>query len=373
MQSYGQRLVISIEKLELGPFSGRIDITIFANSPLVKIEAVVRTTEDRRAIFYDAGLVGGTIGDVEITYLEARPGRRPFAGAKHKGGGVRIPVRERAIAAVSKNGSVVLLPPPHQFFFPRDYSNNLGFVWLGDVAGAGRAVKGFGVCQAKTGGGKYVPWFNAPPNVDHRLGVFLVATRKKGVEALTDVGRYSRGDRFEKIPGHVTLTSHWHMAITVAAMKQKARDVDPLPVPSFVDIFKRMGVDMVHLGEFHGDGHQKDGGELRLSELQGMFDECRRLSDEELLFIPGEELPAAKASGAELVVDLDWTFPLAFAEVISGDGEKVYRERIDLSTTGEFGRETYRRKLQLAGRKWLRFEVWDVAQNGAFTQPIWIE
>jgi hypothetical protein len=31
------------------------------------------------------------------------------------------------------------------------------------------------------------------------------------------------------------------------------------------------------------------------------------------------------------------TFPLAFAEVISSDGENVYRQRIDLSDSGPFG------------------------------------
>ena len=32
----------------------------------------------------------------------------------------------------------------------------------------------------------------------------------------------------------------------------------------------------------------------------------------------------------------DWTFPLRFAELISGDGSHVFRERIDLSDTGPF-------------------------------------
>ena len=54
-------------------------------------------------------------------------------------------------------------------------------------------------------------------------------------------------------------------------------------------MFKDMGVSMVHLAEFHGDGHPQDPGPLRLPELQAMFDECRRLSDRELLLIPGEE------------------------------------------------------------------------------------
>ena len=57
----------------------------------------------------------------------------------------------------------------------------------------------------------------------------------------------------------------------------------------FVGIFKDMNVRMVHLAEFHGDGHPQDPGPLRIPELEAMFDECRRLSDDRLLFLPGEE------------------------------------------------------------------------------------
>src|SRR5262249_48051484 len=56
-----------------------------------------------------------------------------------------------------------------------------------------------------------------------------------------------------------------------------------------VRMFKEMGVNAVHLAEFHGDGHPKDPGPLRLPELEAMFSECRRLSDDQLLLIPGEE------------------------------------------------------------------------------------
>ena len=48
-------------------------------------------------------------------------------------------------------------------------------------------------------------------------------------------------------------------------------------------------MNIVHLAEFHGDGHPKDTGLLRLTELQTMFQECERLSDNDLLFLPGEE------------------------------------------------------------------------------------
>ena len=61
-------------------------------------------------------------------------------------------------------------------------------------------------------------------------------------------------------------------------------------------------------------------------------------------------------------------------EVVSGDGQKIYRNRIDLADTESFGSRTIRIPVDLTdSRRWVRVEVWDVAANGAFTQPVWIE
>jgi hypothetical protein len=75
----------------------------------------------------------------------------------------------------------------------------------------------------------------------------------------------------------------------------------------------------------------------------------------------------------EMTADVEWTFPLAFAEVISGDGAQVQRQRIDLSDAASFGSRTLKIPLDLRGKKWVRLEVWDVATNGAFTQPLWLD
>jgi hypothetical protein len=87
----------------------------------------------------------------------------------------------------------------------------------------------------------------------------------------------------------------------------------------------------------------------------------------------GSTLKLADDAQPEVRVTLDWTFPLQFAEIISGDGKQVYRERIPLADTEAFGKRTLTRKVDLRGRKWVRFEVWDVAVNGAYTQPVWLE
>ncbi|WP_207513677.1 hypothetical protein [Longitalea luteola] len=70
---------------------------------------------------------------------------------------------------------------------------------------------------------------------------------------------------------------------------------------------------------------------------------------------------------------LKWTFPMNYAEIISGDGNKVYRERINLHHTLPFGEQRFTIPVDLTGRKWVRLEAWDVAANGAFTQAVWVK
>jgi hypothetical protein len=572
--SHGRRATIALGEFVAGPFAGELEITVYPGARLVHVEAVVSTRNDRCAFLYDAGLVGGpdagwsrmawmdTEGTLRVEPLDPQAADRSLA------------VRHRAVFAECGDGTVACFPPPHQYFFPRDLTDNLRFAWSGRGHRGLADRFGFGIRQWEQGGGSFVPWFNAPPGTAQRLGVFYHLSRGTAQDALREVLRYTHDDRFPELPGYLTFTSHWHMAIAIAAMQRQARGESPV-IPDFVRMFKDMGVRMVHLAEFHGDGHPQDPGPLRQPELEAMVAECRRLSDDELLLMPGEEAnvylginepgkhpghwlyffpkpvywvmrrapgesfasvdpkygtvyhvgsredlvellrrehglawtahPRIKASSwtpdiyrredfyladtwlgaawkampadlssprlGERVLDLfsdmdnwgqkkyvlgevdvfkldhthelyghmnvnyvrldrlpkfdegwqplldalragrffvttgevlpreftiggkgsgetltmsegdrpemratlDWTFPLRFAELVSGDGKAVYRERIDLSDTEPFGRRTLTLKPDLAGRTWVRLEAWDVAGNGAFTQPIWLE
>ena len=87
----------------------------------------------------------------------------------------------------------------------------------------------------------------------------------------------------------------------------------------------------------------------------------------------GEMLKIGNSGKATIAMNLDWTFPLNFAEIVTGDGEKVYRERINLNSTQAFGKKLFSWPVNLTNKKWVRVEVWDVAANGAFTQMIWLE
>ncbi|AUD04598.1 CehA/McbA family metallohydrolase domain-containing protein [Spirosoma pollinicola] len=87
----------------------------------------------------------------------------------------------------------------------------------------------------------------------------------------------------------------------------------------------------------------------------------------------GDSLTLARDGKATIMVDMDWTFPLTFAEIISGDGKQVFRERIDLTNTLPFGKQKFTFNTNLKGKKWVRLEVWDAAVNGAFTQQMWVK
>ncbi|ADB40694.1 hypothetical protein [Spirosoma linguale] len=86
----------------------------------------------------------------------------------------------------------------------------------------------------------------------------------------------------------------------------------------------------------------------------------------------GDSLALKPDGKARIMVDIDWTFPLTFAEIISGDGKQVFRERIDLTNTRPFGKQKFTFNTNLTGKKWVRLEVWDAAVNGAFTQQVWL-
>lgn len=574
----GQRCKVVIDDLTIGPFTGSLEFTCYAGSRLIRVDAAIKTEKDRLAVFYDTGLVSESPSWKEISWIDTEGAPQRHLSQSHVPNNTAKPinVRHRTIVASGDKGAVACFPPPHQFQFPRDYSTNLGFVWSGTGYQGLAGKTGFGVRQNKDGGGNYVPWINAPPGVTHRMGVFYLLTTGSAADALNETLKFTHNDRFVDLPGYKTFTSHYHMAIAINAMKdQEARRNRP-EAQDYVRMFKDMNVNLVHLGEFHGDGHPQDPGKLRLKEMQAMFDECRRWSDDKLLLMPGEEanvhlgltmkgkqpghwmlyfpkpvywtmvrgadqpfseeiapygkvyhvgdrgdmirllkeehglawtahprlkgsawtpdlfrhedffladfwlggawkampsdtsreklgervlnlmddmanwghrkyvpgevdiftldhthelyghmninyvqldriprydegwqpvldvlrngkyfvttgeilIPKFTLRGAglwpaqssppnptstELVADIQWTFPLAFAEIISGDGQQVFRERIDLSDTTPFGTRTLKLQPQLTNRRWVRLEVWDIAANGAFTQPVWIE
>ncbi len=189
-------------------------------------------------------------------------------------------VRNRLLVAGTNGLDVACFPPPHQFFSPRDLTDNLSTVWYG--AGPSRARGSIRLRHPPVRDRRrlFVPWFNAPPGTEQRLGVFYLLRPRAASEAPP------RGPAIHPrrpVPRAARLRD---LHEPLAHGDRHGRDEGeaegrPATTPDFVRMFKEMGVNIVHLAEFHGDGHPSDPGPVRLAEMQAMFDECRRLSEDE--------------------------------------------------------------------------------------------
>ncbi|HEX4145489.1 MAG TPA: hypothetical protein VHY91_18430 [Pirellulales bacterium] len=291
----GSRGSVAFSQLTAGPFSGDLVFTFYAGSPLILVEAVVSTPENRHAIIYDAGLVAApeTIQRYAWSDFDDTEKSRNASPAKPAGPQA---VRYRTIAAEMEGGAVAVFPPPHRFFYPLDFADNFGFNWSGRDYLAAPNGDGWGVRQPPEGDRRFTPWVNAPPDTQQRLGVFYLLSADGGSAALAAVRRYTHADRYVSLAGHKTFTSHYHIEHALDLLRQQAKAKAnsteipaALQTPGFVRAFRTAGIDIVHLAEFHNSATPKLATDERLRQLRALHAECQRLSNDSFLLLPGEE------------------------------------------------------------------------------------
>ncbi|HYM13593.1 MAG TPA: hypothetical protein VEU62_22825 [Bryobacterales bacterium] len=284
VRTVGDRVEVAFDGLEMGLFSGGIAYTFFPGSRLIRQEAVAHTSAPDVAYFYDAGLrtdVPRAATAPRLAWydtdgrLESGPAGTDYAALK---------VRYRALAAEWPGASLAVFPPPHQYFFARDITTNLGYLWR-------RAGPGFlemGIRQWPDDGTRYYPWMNAPPGAEQRMAMFLLLGAGNDTaganERLDEVLRYTYQDRFPALAGYKTLATHWHFGYAAWAMKEGFDKT-----AFFKPALKQMGVNIVIIMDFHGDGHPNDTGDVRLEEMDALFRACRGQSDADFLILPSEE------------------------------------------------------------------------------------
>jgi hypothetical protein len=279
--------VLSFEGLRMGIFTGSVHYLFYPGGSLVQQRALVSTSEPDTAFYFEAGLRMAARKDRRLgNNMESAVSFYDTTGALRtieSSGPERIPaqVRYRSIAASPVAGAVEMFPAPHRFFFPRDFTTNLGYVWHN----AWQGNLSLGIRQLPDDNWQYYPWFNAPPGTQQELDMFLLLSAGSPGDALESVKRYTHADRFPALPGYKTFAPHWHFAYTVQAMAK-----DRPWVPPFRTVLHDMGIDMAMIMDFHGDGHPLDTSPVRLEELKAYVKFCREQSGSEFLLIPSEEI-----------------------------------------------------------------------------------
>ncbi|MEG3659600.1 hypothetical protein V5097_19460 [Arenibacter palladensis] len=279
----GNRTYIRIGDVSAPNFQGSIEITIYNGIPLFNIAAVISTQKDATAILYDAGLITDKPWN-EISFANLKD---QFVQAESiMETSTNMAVKYRTIIGQGEGGAIAIFPPPHQYFYPLDEAFNLKSVWHGPNYRNMVSKYGLGIRHEPEGDHRYVPWFNAPPGSKQRLNFFCLIGEGQADQLLEDVKKYTHSDQYVPINGHKTMASHFHNEFIINVVMKN--EIIPT-APEFVDVFKKMGVDIVHLGEFHYTAHPKGPDEIRLKELSALFEQCERLSDEDFLLLPGEE------------------------------------------------------------------------------------
>jgi len=286
-QTAGNRVEVTFDGMKLGIFSGSLRYTFYPGIPLIQQAAVVTTKEPDTAYFYDAGLqmtaeqdrqVGGNMAS-HISYYdtggELREITPPYGSDRYS-----LAAHFRTVAARMGAGSIAVFPPPHRYFFARDYTTNQGYLWYSSW----RGQVGLGVHQYTDDNTGIDPWMNAPPDTNQEMGLFLLPAAQDAASTLKDVLAYTHNDKFVHLDGYVTFAPHWHLAYTVQAM-EKGFDWQP----PFKPVMRATGIDSAMIMDFHLDGHPTDLTDVRLHELDAYYKACRAQSGKDFLLIPSEE------------------------------------------------------------------------------------
>ncbi|MCM3878511.1 MAG: hypothetical protein ND807_00235 [Vicinamibacterales bacterium] len=287
-RSLGDRVELLFDGMRMGSFQGALAYTFYPGSRLLHQEAVLTTKDPDVAYYYDAGLDIAAAEDAqpgnnmrtEVAYYDTEGTLRREYSNGLQAERESVKARYRTLAVKTAGGSLAVFPAPHQYFFPRDFSSNLGYLWHRSWRGR----VSLGVRQYRDENWQYYPWMNAPPGRAQRMSVFFLLSSAAPEAALAHVLRYTNSDRFPALAGYKTLSTHWHLADTVQAVAHGLAWTPP-----FKPVLKAMGVDASMIMDFHGDGHPADLTDVRLGELDAYFRALRAQSDKDFLLIPAEE------------------------------------------------------------------------------------
>jgi len=303
----GARLEVSFPGLSLGIFSGRVQFTVYRGTNLLRQEAIAKTGESSVAYHYRAGLKGFHTGTAKRVIWRdvARGWQKVEFGGSPNTDPVALRARNRLAIVESAGGCVAVFPPPHKFFFGREIELNLGYVWYRKDDASSFSVgvrqadreemyRPFGFSddvwqrrsrQARSFALGNFALYNAPPGTWQRMAVYFYLSPDPSPATQEAVMAFTHDDRYKAVPNFQVAVSHFHTAFHEQVQDAGSIDFQPPWIPTF----RALGINIAMMSDFHGDGHPKDPGPLRLSEQKAYFDASHRHSDRDFLIIPGEE------------------------------------------------------------------------------------
>ncbi len=307
----GARVSVTFNGLSLGVFAGDIMFTVYKGSNLLRQEAVAKhatnspsptsTRPGSRALPSqpDTKLVWRDTAQVWQEYRlrrRAQPGAGQPARAQPAGDpGCRVPDRWPFCRPRTSSSSRA-----------RTRSTSAMFTTARIASGS----FSLGVMQPERGEG-YPPWgvserygqrrvgtareqvenyalYNAPPGTMQHMAVYYYLSPKGDHATQQAVLAYTHDDVFKPVPGFKVVTGHFHLDLNEMLRDRGTLDYRPTWVP----VFRGLGINIVYLGDFHDDSDIRDPGPKRFMEQKVYFEGSQRLSDKNFLVMPAEEANA---------------------------------------------------------------------------------
>jgi hypothetical protein len=303
----GARIEVSFAGFEAGVFSGRLVYTAYRGSNLLRQEAIAKTEQPSVAYKYNAGVKGMPISpSSRVVWRDvARAWQEYRFGGDTNHDPVALRARNRMLVAETAGGSVAVFPPPHKFFWAREIELNLGYVYYRKDAETSFSIgarqpereemyRPYGVSdelwnrrvrQSRHFARGNFALYNAPAGTWQRMPVYLYLSAEDARTTHQAVLAYTHEDRYKPLPGYQVAISHFHTHFNEQLSDAGTVDFQPTWLP----VFRELGVNIAMMSDFHSDSHPKDPGPLRLAEQKVYLDGVRRHSDRDFLLMPGEE------------------------------------------------------------------------------------
>ena len=324
----GARLEVMFPGLDAGIFSGGLQYTVYRGTNLLRQEVIAKTGEPSVAYKYIGGLKGFPLKEnTRVVWRDTARGWQQYAfGGAVNQSSVGLRARNRLAILEANGGSLAFFPPSHKFFWSREIETNLGYVYYRKESESALAI---GVRQPDREIGPK-PWgisdevwtrrvaesrgdlnnfalYNAPPGTMQRMPVYFYLSPDNSRTTQQQVMAFTNDDVYKPLPGYQVLVSHFHFHFNEQLTDEGTLDFQP----TWLSVFRELGINIAILADFHSDSHPTNTGDLRLNEQKVYFDGCARFSDRDLLLIPGEE-PDANFGGHYMFV---FPRPLFFTHV----------------------------------------------------------
>jgi len=329
VKSNGGRIEVSFPGVSMGIFAGSLQYTVFKGTNLIRQEVIAKTNEQSVAYKYDAGVKGIAIAPTsklawrdtaymwQDSHLESAVNQNPAI----------VTAANRLLAYETQAGSLAVFPPPHNFFWTREISVNLGYNWFRKDTDSSLSI---GIRQAESeadpayaGRGpedrrQNFALYNARPGTDQRMPMYLLVGTGNAQAAVDSALAFTRNDHYKALPGYSVMARHFHTSPVPRLLEIGSLDA---VLPDFelaraagVNIFEPVGGGGITAagstpigprqnpapgaapgGRAAGGGRGSGPGglsadEVRLKGLEMYYEMARLQSRKDFLVMPNEEL-----------------------------------------------------------------------------------